>query len=168
MWEVMLPRAAKGVTEIQNGSFCRHRLLCDFCGNSSQKKSKGHREAREIYVWLYEIMVRTKKELKINWSFSVQGYIFRQTAQSKTCKSCTHSLLVDRGPLKQNSSEKRLRRTRAKGPLAGAYPGFLSMMHALGVLLLLLDGILDHCLVTPEQYVAGTPLYTWVKRDKVE
>ena len=55
-----------------------------------------------------------------------------------------------------------------KVQVAGAYPGFLSMMHALGVLLLLLDGILDHCLVTPQQYVAGTPLYTWVKRDKVE
>ena len=31
-----------------------------------------------------------------------------------------------------------------------------------------LDGMLVHCRVTAQQYVAGTHLYTWVKRDKVE
>ena len=52
--------------------------------------------------------------------------------------------------------------------MAAAYRGFLSMKHAIGVLLLPLDEMLVHCMVTPRQYVAGTPLYTWVKRDKVE
>jgi len=37
-----------------------------------------------------------------------------------------------------------------------------------GVLLLPLDRMLVHRRVTPQQYVAGTHLYTWVKRDKVE
>ena len=31
-----------------------------------------------------------------------------------------------------------------------------------------LDGMLVHRRVAPQQYVAGTHLYTWVKRDKVE
>ena len=30
-----------------------------------------------------------------------------------------------------------------------------------------LDGMLVHHRVTPQQYVASTPLYTWVKTDKV-
>ena len=52
--------------------------------------------------------------------------------------------------------------------MAAAYRGFLSMKHATGVLLLPLDGMLVHCMVTPQQYVAGTPLYTWVKTYKAE
>ena len=52
--------------------------------------------------------------------------------------------------------------------MAAAYRGFLSMKHAIGVLLLPLDGMLVHCMVTPQQYVAGTPLYTWVKTYKAE
>ena len=31
-----------------------------------------------------------------------------------------------------------------------------------------LDGMLVYRSVTPQQYVAGTHLYTWVKRDKLE
>ena len=31
-----------------------------------------------------------------------------------------------------------------------------------------MDGMLVHRRVTPQQYVAGTHLYTWVNRDKVE
>ena len=31
-----------------------------------------------------------------------------------------------------------------------------------------LDGMVVHCRVTPQQYVADTHLYTWVKRDEVE
>ena len=51
-------------------------------------------------------MVRTKKELKINWSFSVQGYIFQANCMVKDI--CTHSLIVvDRGLLKQDGGEKR-------------------------------------------------------------
>ena len=32
----------------------------------------------------------------------------------------------------------------------------------------LLDGMLVYHRVSPQEYVAGTHLYTWVKRDKVE
>ena len=46
---------------------------------------------------------------------------------------------------------------------AGAYPGFCRMKR-LGVLLLPLDGILDHREVTPRIKFAGTHLYTWVER----
>ena len=31
-----------------------------------------------------------------------------------------------------------------------------------------LDGMLVHSRVTPQEYVAGTHLFTWMKRDKVE
>ena len=51
--------------------------------------------------------------------------------------------------------------------MAEAYPGFITMKH-LGVLLLLLDRMLVHRRVTPQHYVAGTHLYTWSKRDKME
>ena len=51
--------------------------------------------------------------------------------------------------------------------MAGAYPSFISMKH-LGVLLPHLDRMLVHHRVTPQQYVAITHLYTWVKRDNVE
>ena len=50
--------------------------------------------------------------------------------------------------------------------MAGAYPGFISMKY-LGVLLLPPERMLVHHRVNPQQYVAGTHLYTWVKRDKV-
>ena len=54
-----------------------------------------------------------------------------------------------------------------KPQTAGAYPSFISMKH--GVLLLPpLDGMVVHRRVTPQQYVAGTHLYTWVKREKGE
>ena len=43
-----------------------------------------------------------------------------------------------------------------------------SMKHAWKYYYSPLDGMLVHCRVTPQQYVAGTHLYTWVKRDKVE
>ena len=52
-----------------------------------------------------------------------------------------------------------------KAQTAGAYPGFISMRH-LGVLLPPLDGMLVHRRVTHQEFVAGTHLYTWVKRDK--
>ena len=53
-------------------------------------------------------------------------------------------------------------------------PVFISIKH-LGVLLLPyppassppVDGMLVHRRVTPKQYVTGTHLYTWMKRDKV-
>ena len=51
--------------------------------------------------------------------------------------------------------------------MAEAYPSFISMRH-IGVLLPHLDRMLVHRSVTPQQYVAITHLYTWVKRDKVE
>ena len=53
-----------------------------------------------------------------------------------------------------------------KAQTARAYPGFMIMKH-LGVLHFPLDEMLVHRRVTPQQYVAGTHLYTWVKRDKV-
>ena len=31
-----------------------------------------------------------------------------------------------------------------------------------------LEGMLVHCRVTPQQYEAGSHLYTWAKTDKVE
>ena len=37
-----------------------------------------------------------------------------------------------------------------------------------GVLLLPLNGMVVHRRFTPQEYVAGTQLDTWVKRDKVE
>ena len=52
-----------------------------------------------------------------------------------------------------------------KAQMAGAYADFISMKH-LGVLLL--PPGRDNHSVTPQQYVAGTHLYTWVKREKVE
>ena len=51
---------------------------------------------------------------------------------------------------------------------ARAYPGFISMKHLQEYRYSPLDGMLVHHGVTPEQYVASTHLYTWVKRDKVE
>ena len=41
-------------------------------------------------------------------------------------------------------------------------------MKQLAVLLLPLDGMLVQSQGYPQQYVAGTHLYTWVKRDNVE
>ena len=49
-----------------------------------------------------------------------------------------------------------------KAQTAGAYPGFISMKHGQE------DEMLVHRKVTPQQYVAGTHLYTWLKRDNVE
>ena len=55
-----------------------------------------------------------------------------------------------------------------KAQMARAYSGFLSMKHAKENCYSLLDGMLVHGRVIPQKYVAGTHLYTWVKRDKVE
>ena len=52
-----------------------------------------------------------------------------------------------------------------KAQMFGAYPSFISMKQ-LGVLLR--PPGRDNRRVTPQQYVAGTHLYTWVKREKVE
>ena len=49
---------------------------------------------------------------------------------------------------------------------ARAYPGFISMKH-LGVLLLPPGRDASSSQGYPQRYVAGTYLYTWVKRDKV-
>ena len=49
---------------------------------------------------------------------------------------------------------------------ARAYPGFISMKH-LGVLLLPPGRDASSSQGYPQRYVAGTHLYTWVKRDKV-
>ena len=46
--------------------------------------------------------------------------------------------------------------------------GFRSMKQAKEYCYSPLDGMLVHCRVTPQQYVACTVLYAWVKRDKVE
>ena len=55
-----------------------------------------------------------------------------------------------------------------KAQTARAYPGLLSMKHDKENCYSRLDGMLVHCRVTPQKYVASTHLYTWVKRDKVE
>ena len=55
-----------------------------------------------------------------------------------------------------------------KAQMAGAHTGFHSMKHAQEYCYSPLDRMLVHHRVTPQQYVAGTHLYTWVKRDKVE
>ena len=52
--------------------------------------------------------------------------------------------------------------------MAGAHTGFHSMKHAQEYCYSPLDRMLVYHRVTPQQYVAGTHLYTWVKRDKVE
>ena len=52
--------------------------------------------------------------------------------------------------------------------MSGAYPGFLSMMHAWEYCYSPLDKMLVHRRVTSQQYVAGTHLYTWVTRDILE
>ena len=54
-----------------------------------------------------------------------------------------------------------------KAQAAGAYPGFISMKH-LGVLLLPPGQDSSPSQGYPQQYVASTHLYTWVKGDKVE
>ena len=48
---------------------------------------------------------------------------------------------------------------------AGVYLGFCRMKQ-LGILLLLLDGMLVHRRLTPQQF-AGTHLYSWVERGTV-
>ena len=53
----------------------------------------------------------------------------------------------------------------SKGPHE---PGFFSMKHALEYCYSPLDGMLVHGWVYAQQYDAGTYLYTFVKRDKVE
>ena len=57
---------------------------------------------------------------------------------------------------------------KPKAQTAGSYPSFLSIKHAQEYCYSPLDGMVVHHRVTPQQYVAGTHLYTWVKRDKVE
>ena len=51
--------------------------------------------------------------------------------------------------------------------MAGAYPGFLGMKYAQEYYYSPLTGELRGRF-TPQEYVAGTHLDTWVKRDKVE
>ena len=51
---------------------------------------------------------------------------------------------------------------------ACAYPCFHCMRYAREYCYSPLDGKLVHRRITPQRYVAGTHLYTWVKRDKVE
>ena len=46
--------------------------------------------------------------------------------------------------------------------------GFRSMKQAKEYFCSPLDGMLVHCRVTPQQYVACTLLFAWVKRDKVD
>ena len=55
-----------------------------------------------------------------------------------------------------------------KAHTARAHTGFHSMKYAQEYCYSPLDRMLVHHRVTPQQYVAGTHLYTWVKRDKVE
>ena len=52
--------------------------------------------------------------------------------------------------------------------MAGAYPGFLSMKHAQEYCYSPVVGMLVYLGVTSQQYVTGTHLHTWVRRDKVE
>ena len=49
---------------------------------------------------------------------------------------------------------------------AGAYPGFCSIK-GLGILILPLNGMLDHRSVTPSIKISGTNLYAWVERGTV-
>ena len=58
-------------------------------------------------------------------------------------------------------------RHERKAQTARAYPGFISMKH-LGVFLLPPGRDASPSQGYPQQYVAGTHLYTWVRRDKVE
>ena len=55
-----------------------------------------------------------------------------------------------------------------KAQTAKAYLGFLSVKHAKEYCYSPLDGMLVHFRVTSQQYVSGTHLYAWVKRDKVK
>ena len=52
--------------------------------------------------------------------------------------------------------------TSQRPKTAGAYSGFISMKH-LEALLLPPDGMLVHRRVSPQQFVAGTHLYTWAQ-----
>jgi len=63
--------------------------------------------------------------------------------------------------------KKEISRTRVKeAHTAGAYPGFCSMKQ-LRVLLLPPGRDASSSKGYPQQYVAGTHLYTWVERDNV-
>ena len=61
--------------------------------------------------------------------------------------------------------------TRGKGThkpeaqMAGAYASFVSMKYTQEYCYSPRDGMLVHRRVTPQQYVAGTHLHTWVKRE---
>ena len=61
---------------------------------------------------------------------------------------------------------KRSLHTSLVAHQAGAYAGFCSMKQ-LGVVLLPLDRMLVHCLVTPSIKFANTHLYTWMERGTV-
>ena len=50
--------------------------------------------------------------------------------------------------------------------MARACPGFLSRKHAEGYCYTPLDGMVVHCRVTPQQFVASTRLYTWETMDE--
>ena len=63
-------------------------------------------------------------------------------------------------------TDNRYMRTGAKGLTDQSLSRFPYTRHAYEYRYASLDGILDHCRVTPQQYVAGTHLYTWWRETK--
>ena len=72
-------------------------------------------------------------------------------------------------PMIQFFSKSKVKVHTSEGPTRPELIfGFHGMKQAQEYCYLPLDGMLVHSRVTTQEYVAGTHLYTWVKRDKVE
>ena len=127
-----------------------------------------------MIIFQFVLMELIKKELK-SWSETLR--IDNVPKAPTGGYGCTHVLwkgkLKTFWLLKLKLLLKNIKLKKSKGAhepkaqTAGASPGFLSMKHAKEYCYCPLDGMLVHRGVTPQQYAAGTHLYTWVKRDKV-
>ena len=75
-----------------------------------------------------------------------------------------HSTTQKWSPHNQGKGDKGAHKPKTQ--TIRAYTSFFSMKHARSIATPV-DGMLVHRRVIPQQYVAGTHLYKWVKRDKV-
>ena len=85
------------------------------------------------------------------------------TGQGTCVKTSSKTLVIEEAKWVKVKAHKSQRPKRPE-----LISGFRSMKHAWEYCYSPLDGMLVHSRVTPQQYVTGNYLYTWVKRDKVE
>ena len=109
---------------------------------------------------MYQLVLHPNCNSLITWG---EGLALKMTFESLI----QHNIEKIQACISQGKGEGKGAQ-KPKTQTAGAYPGFLVMKNASKHCYPSPYGMLVHHRVTPQQYLTGTHLYNWVKRDKVE